>query len=198
MTRPTLVTFNACWNNHPDIADGEHNPCRNADGEPSYYNECAVRMGVTLKRAGVVVPIKPKGFDRLAHCSHGHKGEQHVLRAEVLAKWMKKQVKHFGKIEKKIGFKHNRNKGVDWTHFQDRVGIVFFKDFWWRVKKRDADGNPLEYEKWMTGDHIDVWNGFNQAGDDSGPMGVNNEYFERSKQIWFWELPDDGSGIATV
>jgi hypothetical protein len=32
------------------------------------------------------------------------------------------------------------------------------------------------------GDHIDLWNGTQIARGD-------NEYFERSEEIWFWPLP---------
>ncbi len=190
MSRSKLVNFNACWDSHPDIADSEHNPCRNKEGNPAHSSQCAIRLGIALKRAGVEVPVKPKGFKRLGHCwQKAHKGEQHVLRAEVLAKWLLKQRKQFGRAEKKVGSKWDATDGVDWEHFKGRKGIVFFKDFWSR-KGKDDDPNP-------TGDHIDIWNGENQAGFFSPADHRNtNDYFHRSKQIWFWELPDDGADVT--
>lgn len=185
-TKSTLISFDSVWNSHPDIADHEHNPCRDKDGEPAYGNECAIRMGVALKRAGVKVPKKPKGHPRLIHCwVDGHKNEQHVLRAETLAKWMVKQRKLFGKVEKKKGTDWDTTNGVTSAYYKDRKGLVFFKDFW-RRERRDG---TLEPEKSMSGDHIDVWNGSEQAG---AAEGNSNDYFERSKQIWFWELPESG------
>jgi hypothetical protein len=51
--------------------------------------------------------------------------------------------------------------------FIGRQGIFAFFNFW-------GPGN--------TGEHIDVWNGSRIA------LGDNN-YFERSEEIWFWPIP---------
>jgi hypothetical protein len=45
-------------------------------------------------------------------------------------------------------------------------GVVFFKNFW-------GPGNQ--------GDHIDLWSGYRLAGGE-------DDYFQRSQEIWFWEL----------
>jgi hypothetical protein len=186
-TKSKLITFDAVWDNHPDIADLEHNPCQDKDGLPAYGNECAIRMGIALKRAGVTVPKKPKAHPRLAHCwVSGHKDEQHVLRAETLAKWIVKQRKLFGTVQKKRGLDWDSKSGVDWEFFKDRKGIVFFKDFWARTRPNGTE----ESAKQMSGDHIDVWNGSEQGG---AAEGNSNDYFHRSKQIWFWELPEGGA-----
>lgn len=163
-----LVSFKALWDGHP-ANQGELEPCKNKDGEGAFGNQCAIRMGVALKAAGVTLP---RGS--LAHCwIAGHKSEPHVLRAEELAGWILRQRARFGQVEKKVGQKWDKTDGITVEHYRGRQGIVFFKDFWTRAG--ESDRNP-------TGDHIDVWNGTYQGnGDDS--------YFERSKQIWFWELP---------
>ena len=192
MNKPKLISFDAVWNGHPDIADSEHNPCQDEGGEPAFGNECAIRMGIALKRAGVDVPKKPKGHPRLIHCwIKGHGEEQHILRAETLAKWMLKQRKLIGKVEKSKGTDWDEEKGVTWEHFKDRKGVVFFKDFWTRTRK---DGTK-QSQKNMSGDHIDVWNGSEQGG---AAAGNSNDYFTRSKQIWFWELPEDNPAPPTA
>lgn len=157
-----LVSFQPLWDNHPAVL-GELEPCKNAKGESAFANQCAIRMGIALKAAGVTT-------SGLVVCWHGHSGQQHILQAEPLAGWMLQQKQRFGTAEKKVGKNHDATKGVTHVDYKGRKGVVFFKDFWFRDK-----------EKFPTGDHIDVWNGERQG---SG----NDDYFERSKQVWFWEL----------
>ena len=49
----------------------------------------------------------------------------------------------------------------------DAAGIVAFRNF-------HGQNNQ--------GDHIDLWNGTAMAHG-------NNDYFERSEEIWYWALP---------
>ena len=164
----TRVKFKAVWDAHPmNLPTPEHDPCRNAAGDPAFANECAVRMGVALKGAGVTVPASKA----VKHCWYaGH--VQHTLLAEQVAGWILLQKAKFGKADKKVGKNWDATNGVDVSYFKDKKGIIFFKDFW---KRSDAEKSP-------TGDHIDIWDGQKQG---SG----SDDYFERSKQLWFWALP---------
>lgn len=162
----TLVSFKAVHDAHP-MTLGEHDPCRNEKGDPAFGNQCAIRMGIALKGAGVKVPASSA-----KHCWYkGH--EQHTLLAEQLAGWILQQKAKFGKADKKVGKKWDSTKGVDVTYFKGKQGIIFFKDFW--ARDGESDSAP-------TGDHIDIWDGTKQG---SG----SDDYFERSKQLWFWALP---------
>ena len=63
--------------------------------------------------------------------------------------------------------KSPRGKQMDYHHFLGRQGIVCFRNFW-------GSGN--------NGDHIDLWNGSEVAHG-------GRDYFERSQEIWFWDIP---------
>jgi Type VI secretion system (T6SS), amidase effector protein 4 len=84
--------------------------------------------------------------------------EKHVLRAEELAAWLKNRPAEFGTVE--------RSKHTSVAAFKGRRGIVMCRNFW---------------GKGMQGDHLDLWNGAEFA--DGEP-----DYFERSQEVWFWEL----------
>jgi hypothetical protein len=84
--------------------------------------------------------------------------EKHVLRAEELAAWLKNRPALFGPVE--------RLKHTSVAAFRGRQGIVMCRNFW---------------GKGMQGDHLDLWNGTGFA--DGEP-----DYFERSQEVWFWEL----------
>ncbi len=66
--------------------------------------------------------------------------------------------------------KYQRSSGgiqKAYHYFLRRTGIVVFRNFWGRTN---------------TGDHIDLWDG-------SAVAKGNRDYFERSQEIWFWEIP---------
>ena len=85
-------------------------------------------------------------------------GRKHVLRAEELANWLKTQTAQFGTVEIK--------KRVTYKDYAGKKGIVLFRNFW-------GSGNQ--------GDHIDLWNGSKMT---YGEL----DYFQKSEEIWFWEL----------
>lgn len=122
--------FSKLWASHPALK-GIINPCT-TDGNINFSNQCAIRMGVCLKDAGVDI----SSFSG-ARCypGHGH-GRAHILRAEELAAWLETQKKHFGVPRKQ--------KNVKSADFKNKKGIVLLKNFW-------GPGNQ--------GDHIDLWNG---------------------------------------
>lgn len=84
---------------------------------------------------------------------------KHILRAEELASWIAVTPTVFGRVKK---VKH-----VNVDGYLGRRGIVLCKNFW---------GVGLQ------GDHIDLWDGENFAHG-------GHDYFERSQEVWFWELP---------
>lgn len=124
------VTFNDLWQAHP-ANNGIPSPCTNATGAPNFENQCAIKLGLSLQRAGVDM----SSYQKAKCCWFGH-AEKHVLRAEELAAWLKSRPELFGPVE--------RLKLTSAQAFLGRQGIVLFKNFW---------GPGLQ------GDHIDVWNG---------------------------------------
>lgn len=167
------LTFASLWSNHPAVL-GDESPCREADGQPSFPNQCAIRMGLALERAGVSL-----ASFRGARCWQRHAPPQrHVLRAQELADWLRAQRRTFGAVE----IRDHRQEAPppvsptpqapeeapDPTPlvYRGRSGVVFLRDFW-------GAGNQ--------GDHIDLWDGERMAHGDPG-------YFLRAEQVWFWPL----------
>lgn len=128
------ITFGALWANYPSSP-----PCdgKDARGEPAFSDQCAIRVGVALKKSGTTFKSYPKN----GKCWFGH--EDHVLRAEELAAWLKTAPRFCG------WQKPNDVTGLKWEEsIRGRTGIIFFKDYWQR-----------EGERGSSGDHIDLWNG---------------------------------------
>jgi len=131
-------TFAQLWAAHP-ANQGVETPCADAEGTPHFENQCAIKMGLTLQRAGVDLSTYPK----TKCCWFGH-AEKHVLRAEELAAWLKNRPALFGKVQ--------RTKHTTVAAFRGRQGLVMCRNFW---------------GKGMQGDHLDLWNGERFAdGDD--------------------------------
>ncbi|HTU11236.1 MAG TPA: type VI secretion system amidase effector protein Tae4 [Allosphingosinicella sp.] len=95
------------WAHHPAPV----RPC-----DESFANQCAIRMGVALRGAGVDL----SGFDG-ATCWFGHQ-PRHVLRAQELAEWLEAQAALVGPVDKK---QHATS-----ADYAGRPGIVFIKDGW--------------------------------------------------------------------
>lgn len=94
-----------------------------------------------------------------ARCWYGH-GRKHILRVANLLPWIEKNTTAIG-CKKKVVF-----KGVTHSNFTGKKGIVYFENFW-------GTNNQ--------GDHIDLWDGYRIA---KGEL----NFFQRSEQIWFWEM----------
>jgi len=174
-----LVTFKDLWDNHPDIAGGEHNPC-----SPDFTNQCAIRMGISLAKAGVdttkLSGINYKGnMAGIEHCWHGHPSSAgHIFRSEDLARALEHtHIQGVQKIQKvTVEDFHKTISG--------KTGIIFFKDYWRR--KNESFRNK-------SGDHIDLWNGSRLTSVSSWArihmhMSWEGSYsdFFNSKEIWFW------------
>ena len=124
------ITFTDLWAAHP-ANRGIESPCLSASGVPNFENQCAIKLGLTLQRAGVSFAAYPKA----KCCWFGHT-EKHVLRAEELANWLKNRPALFGAVQR---FQHTTDAA-----FLGKSGIVMCKNFW---------GSGLQ------GDHIDLWDG---------------------------------------
>lgn len=167
-----MSTFDHLWKNYPSKEEMQ-NTCRNVqpDGDNKPFDDyCSIMLSECFNRSNVTYSAKGSCW------SHG--GQKHILLAEKLAIGLKNNPpKNFGKLEK-----------INPSNFQadlkNRIGVIFFKDYWQR-------GN--EDFKNRTGDHIDLWNKTKITG---GSMLYRSiiEFFgfvsdlNNSKEIWFWEV----------
>lgn len=124
------VQFHSLWRHHPY----PDSPC---DRE-TFRNQCAIRMGVALEKAGVDTSSFDAMYpDRRCYPGFEH-APRHILAAQELANWIKGNPNVFGRAEK-----HVRTTSED---FAGRKGIVFIKNGWGAT------------------DHIDLWNGSMMRG----------------------------------
>lgn len=124
------VKFLDLWKSHPY----PNKPC----DDETFPNQCAIRMGVALEGAGV----DTNGFDEMypdRRCYSGFDhSPKHILAAQELANWLKKDSSIFGKPQTYTGATSKEFKGIK--------GIVFIKNGWGAT------------------DHIDLWNGTSMKG----------------------------------
>ena len=166
-----MIKFKDLWDNHP-LNKSERFPCRSL-GFPTYRNQCAIRMSIALKAAGVTYEMMPRG---LVTCGAHPKKEMHFIRAEELAKGLTMaRIPGLGKVEILRDPK---------TYYRDlfgRTGIMLIRNYWFRT------GETRE----PSGDHIDVWNGQRTAS-----AWLINWFFwagyyggyDKATEIWFWEV----------
>lgn len=181
-----MVTFNDLWLKHPANQSVAH-PCiapldlRNIEGRaigrglPVFSNQCAIRMGVCLKRAGVT----PGQLGRLATCSVHAEDEMHIIRAADLGRALAgASIPGIGPVQKITG----TEAAQFYPKLFGRTGIIFLQDYW--MRSTDRPGNP-------TGDHIDVWNGFRPSTkwlmEWFSWLGYYSNYAQ-AKEVWFWEV----------
>ena len=181
-----MVEFRDLWLGHP-INESVTTPCiadeefTNLEGKlvkrgyPVFANQCAIRMSVALRRAGVTANQLPG----VATCSHHPREQMHFINASQLANAIARaNLQGVGPIQK--------IKGEDVAKFYPelfgRTGILFIKDYWHR--SYDSPGNP-------TGDHIDVWNGYRSTAkwllEWFSWLGYYSNY-AGANEIWFWEV----------
>ncbi|SEA62009.1 T6SS effector amidase Tae4 family protein [Rubrimonas cliftonensis] len=160
------VGFAEMWAAHPsNDTPAETSPCRRRDGSSAFANQCCVRMGECLTRCGIDI----SGF-RGAFCWHGH-GKRHPLKVEQFKNDLNSDEALFAPYYAEKHVKPRRGAQKTHHHFLGRQGIVVFRNFY------GAGGQ---------GDHIDLWNGVSN-GKKLAQGGL--DYFERSKEIWFWKIP---------
>lgn len=181
-----MVAFRELWFGHP-INESVSTPCiaperiTNFEGRiihpgfPVYSNQCAIRMGIALKRAGV----QPGQISGCATCGAHHADQMHFIRANEVANAItRSRLAGVGPLEKLTG--------TDANHFYPklfgRTGVIYIENYWMRTT--DKPGNP-------TGDHIDVWNGYRSSAkwlmEWFSWAGYYGNYAQ-AKQIWFWEV----------
>lgn len=179
-----MVAFNDLWRGHP-INHSVQNPClaprdlTNLEGNAisagrkTFGNQCAIRMGVALRQAGVPA-AKLSGC---THCQVHSRDEMHFINAQQLAHAIgRANLEGFGPLE--------RFGGADAAQFYPkmfgRTGVMFIADYWKRTGEAKA-----------TGDHIDVWNGYRSSAkwlmEWFSWLGYYSNYAEAS-EIWFWEV----------
>ncbi len=180
-----MVEFVDLWRGHP-INESVSTPCiaphslTNMSGEhiamgfPVFHNQCAIRMGVSLRRAGVT----PGQLGGGTTCAVHPVTDMHYIRANELASLIASaNLPGVGPVEKYVG----PDAAQYYPKLFGRTGIIFFKDYW----KRSTDsGRP-------TGDHIDVWNGYRSSAkwllEWFSWMGYYSNYAQAG-EIWFWEV----------
>ncbi len=180
-----MVQFVDLWRGHP-INESVSTPCiaphslTNMVGEhipmgfPVFHNQCAIRMGVALRRAGVT----PSQLSGCVSCGVHPAQDMHFIRANQLAdRIASANLPGVGPIERITG-----SEPADYyKKLFGRTGIIFIKDYW----KRSTDsGRP-------TGDHIDVWNGYRSSAkwllEWFSWLGYYSNYADAG-EIWFWEV----------
>jgi hypothetical protein len=157
----TGPTFDTLWGNHPAHETPPNiEPCKDKHGKSAFANQCTIRLGVCFSRSGISLATYPGAF-----CWHGH-GREHPLRVEEMKNWLNSSDAGFvGRAE--ISRRDSAGRQKTHADYVGRKGIAAFRNFW-------GSGNQ--------GDHIDLWNGSQIAHGD-------NDYFERSEEVWFWPLP---------
>jgi Type VI secretion system (T6SS), amidase effector protein 4 len=181
-----MVTFNELWRAHP-ANDSVMTPCiaphqlTNLEGKviqsgtPVFANQCAIRLGVSLKRCGVT----RSQLGSIGTCSVHGPDELHTINAQQLALALTRaNIDGFGPMEKITG----KDASQFYPKIFGRTGIIYIQDYWMRTT--DKSGNP-------TGDHIDVWNGYRSSTkwlmEWFSWAGYYSNY-AGAKEIWFWPI----------
>ncbi len=181
-----MVQFKDLWLGHP-INESIATPCIagkelvNLEGKtiqpgyPVYPNQCAIRMSVALRRAGV----RPEQMSGCAACGAHPRSDMHFINATQVANAIRS-----GNLP---GVKERRvisgEKAAEfYPEIFGKTGIIFIKDYWHRSS--DSKGHP-------TGDHIDVWNGYRSSAkwlmEWFSWLGYYSNY-AGAGEIWFWEV----------
>lgn len=181
-----MIEFKDLWRGHP-INESVQTPCiaphelTNLEGKviqkgyPVFANQCAIRMGVALKRAGV----QPSQLSGCAHCSVHGRDYMHFINASALANAiLRAKIDGIGPVEKIAGAEPQNF----YPKIFGRTGIIFVQDYWHR--STDPSGQP-------TGDHIDVWNGYRSSAkwlmEWFSWLGYYSNY-AGAREIWFWPV----------
>ena len=155
-----MVDFATLWLNHPANADPPViEPCLDASGKTIFENQCSIRMSTCLVKSGVSLASFKGAF-----CWFHH-GRTHILRAEEQARWLNTPEADF--VPSADIAKRSELGTIEAGSYVGRKGIIMFRNFW-------GTNNQ--------GDHIDLWDGSRMT---HGTL----DYFERSEEIWFWDMP---------
>ncbi len=184
------ITFQELWDNFPS-----GNPYKN----PSYTNQCAIRLSVTLHRVGVGMKsfnaknVKPmQGTKTIGRIFLD--GKPTATRADELGAWL--QLQPFAGLPRAEDI-----TGVDWeSKVKDRTGIIQFSRYWTRGNESSENASGGHIDLW-NGSRLTVngfWGGFATWGRYLGARSVRQRatilpdasYSDLggSKQILFWEI----------
>ncbi len=144
--------FNTLWVKHPY----PDYPC----DETLFPNQCAIRLGVALDAAGIVITQGVRRCSNNYTKLHDHR-PGHILSAQELADALAKRPALLGPAVKqlKMAGTIQRNLG----QLIHKKGVIFILNGWGST------------------DHIDLWDGGNLKGGDSTFLNVG-------QQIWFWRI----------
>jgi hypothetical protein len=179
-----MVQFSDLWYRHPANLATSY-PCiapqsltnlaneRILQGFPVFSNQCAIRMGVCLKHAGV----SPDALSGVETCGVHDRAEMHYFRAQDLADALAQAaIPGVGRIERITG----QTVRDFYPKLIGRTGIIYVKDYWRRAGETNA-----------TGDHIDVWNGYRSSTkwlmEWFSWAGYYSNYAD-AREIWFWDV----------
>ncbi len=180
-----MIEFKDLWLGHP-INESVKTPCiaphdlvslegkAVSEGFPVFSNQCAIRMGIALRRAGV----QPAEISNCSHCQVHPREDMHFINASQLANAIDKaKIAGIGPRERYVG----TDAAEFYPRIYGRTGIIFIQDYW----HRGTDSGRA------TGDHIDVWNGYRSSAkwlmEWFSWMGYYSNYAE-AVEIWFWEV----------
>lgn len=179
-----VLTFQELWDNY---ATG--NPYDN----PTYKDQCAIRMSVTLHRVGIEMKsfseklVKPlSGAPTIGRILLD--GNATATRADELGEWLSlRPIAGLAKAEKITG--------ANWeTKVKGCTGIILFSRYWARAGEGVAEAS---------GGHTDLWNGSRLTS--NGAMGAAETFMRftlrindpwipvysdlrKSREILFWEI----------
>ncbi|MEQ1715232.1 MAG: T6SS effector amidase Tae4 family protein [Hyphomicrobium sp.] len=181
-----MVQFIDLWRGHP-VNESVAFPCRAsvdaADiggrpvqaGEPAYANQSAISVGVALRRGG----LRVEDLGKVTTCAVHDKSEMHILNARQLADALRRaKPAGFGAVEIITG------GDVERFHIRllGRTGVIYIRDYY--VRSSDAQGR-------LTGDLIDLWNGYrtteNWLMEWLSWVGYRPPYAQ-AREIWFWPV----------
>lgn len=180
-----MIEFNDLWRGHP-INQSVQSPCiaphnlTNMEGRsilrgfPVFSNQCAIRMGISLRQAGV----QPAQLSGITHCGVHPRADMHFINATQLANGIARAgIAGLGPRERYSA----AEAAAFYPKIFGRTGIIYIQDYW----RRSTDsGRP-------TGDHIDVWNGYRSSAkwlmEWFSWLGYYSNYAEAG-EIWFWEV----------
>jgi hypothetical protein len=190
------LEFGTLWREHP-LNTADQSPCRLPrpveiggrtlpSGYPAYANQCAIRLGVALRRAGVTI----EQMGGLATCDHHPRSEMHVLNAEQTAHAIARlRFDNLGPMERLSG----PDTAAFYSKLFGRRGLIYFADYWSRTNPVTGPDGSVSHrrEAAPTGDHVDVWNGYrttaNWLMEWFSWLGYYHTYV-KSREIWFWEI----------
>ncbi|WP_208354090.1 T6SS effector amidase Tae4 family protein [Pseudaestuariivita rosea] len=151
-----MSQFTVLWNNHP----GRALVC----DEQDFPNQCAMRMGIALRTAGVTLTgLKTcLGYNRRKYKDHA---PGHIRSAQELAN-------HF--------YRKPTGHGLKASSFRIMTGSIK-ANF---AKFKNKNGMVFIMNGWGSTDHIDIWKGGSVTGELKGGTSA---YLNVGEQVWFWE-----------